>query len=144
MGDGAECALRTNAIGGKDARSALDVFGVVRVGPVLAAARDGVRFAVNRDDAAAGEQAHVGIAVFVERDVPRSDAARPVVEDAVEGLRPFGEIGLIVGLLDVGSAFGPVRVLLREGVVHAGHRGGLSDVAVPGDAVDVFVGLGIA
>ena len=128
----------------KHFRAALYVARVVREGEILAAARDFVRAVFHGDGAAAGERADVGLALFVESHIPRGDGTRPVVEDAVERAGPVGPVGLVIGKADVGAAFGPVRVLRRKCIVNLGHGGGLADIAVPGDAVDVLIGCRIA
>ena len=64
--------------------------------------------------------------------------------DAVEGLRPIGEVAQVVGSLNIRAALGPVGVLLRKGIVDPRHRRRLTEIAVPGDAVDVLVDAGEA
>src|ERR1700755_3282644 len=103
--------------------------------PVLAARCDLVRRVVNRDDASARERSEIRFSLLVERDIPCSKRSRPVVEDAVELIRPLRVIGLIVRLVDVGATLGPVGILCWKSIVHTRHRRWLADISVPGDSI---------
>ena len=111
----------------------------MREGPILTAAGNFVARIVNGDNAPAGEGPKIRVPLFIEGQVPGGDGPRPVVEDAVEGLRPLGKVGQVVGRGKVRAAFGPIGVFRGKRIVHAGHRRGFTDVAVPCNAVDVFI-----
>ena len=57
--------------------------------PILSAARYLLRLRVERDKAAALERSDIGRAGFIENQVPRDNAARPVLQDSRKCAGPF-------------------------------------------------------
>src|ERR1700722_12722902 len=108
-------------------------------GPVLAAARDLLRFGMNGDNASGLPRSHVRFAVFVQRKIPTNNRASPILEHSAKGGRPLAPIHFKVRTADDGAALRPLRVLVGKSVVHSRHRGHAAAVGVPGNAVHVAV-----
>src|SRR5215469_4379586 len=78
--------------------------GVVRESPVLTAACNFIGSRMNGDHTAAREWTYVGLAFFIQRQIPADDAAHSIPQDATECLAPFGPVHQIFRIDDVRSS----------------------------------------
>ena len=84
--------------------------------------------------AAAGVRAMV----FVQRNVPVHNAARPVGDTGHHDIaREQQQLTLLGGRPVTAGTFGEVHVLLRERTMHRGLRGRVTAIAMPGDAGEI-------
>src|SRR5258708_6969424 len=125
----------------QDTGATLHYLRIVSESPVLAATSDLLCLRMNGHDAPRLARSHIGFPFFVQCKVPTHNRASPILQHSGKGRRPFTPIRLEVRTGDDRAAFGPLRMLIWEGLVYTRHGIDGTFVCMPCNAVHISVDL---
>src|SRR5258708_6731118 len=130
-------ALRSNA-----ASATADKTGVVIERPILPAVRNFPALRVDSQHAATGERSDIGMPGFIEGEIPRSNRAAPISQDAGKGCAPLRPVLGVIRIGVIGAAFGPVHFDVGIGGVNSIYPLRLAYITVPCDGIAVPADIG--